>query len=69
MEPSKAALKALRYALYRPRGNICPIPGVCGAAQTALIKCLVHSGWATNAGAPRITVEGCRVASLPDSPA
>lgn len=63
--PSKAALKALRRAAGRPRGNISPIFEVRSAAsQTKMVNLLLENGWARMEGrSPIITDAGRKVAA------
>ena len=59
-EISEKAMKCLRRAAKRERGNVCPIIDVraIGAAQSAIVDALVRRGLVDETGAPRITAKG-----------
>jgi hypothetical protein len=72
---SKAGRKALRAAMFRERGNICPVRGVHAAAETNLLIALDREGliaWDGGVpfkGSPRINEVGRKAAELRDAPA
>jgi len=51
-EATKAMAKALVTASQRDRANICPIPGVHAAAETAIIKAMDARGYIVWDGVP-----------------
>lgn len=42
--PTPAMHRALKAAAARPRGTVCPIPGVHAAAETALLDAMLRRG-------------------------
>jgi predicted ATPase len=55
---TEAQRRALVAAAARERGNVCPTPGIPGAAQTVLLRSLQSRGWITRSVVPTITDAG-----------